>query len=90
MGIVRRNGSRGPRFEIKCSRFPTSEFAVESGNGFRNRRLLERGGTEVPRRGDVAMDQATSAVLDDHEYVEQADYGSGDDHEITSDDSLRV
>ena len=39
---------------------------------------------------DVVMNQATTAVLDDHEYVEQPKRGSDDDHEITGNDSLCV
>src|SRR5450759_3383712 len=41
-------------------------------------------------RGDVAMNQATTAVLDDNEYVEHAERGGHDDQEITGDDSLGV
>jgi hypothetical protein len=40
--------------------------------------------------GDVAMNQTTTAVLDDNEYVEQPKRGGHDDQEITGDDSLGV
>jgi hypothetical protein len=36
------------------------------------------------------MNQATTAVLDDHEYVEQPECGGHDDHEITGNDPLGV
>jgi len=37
--------------------------------------------------GDVAMNEATTAVLDDNEYVEAPKRGGHDDQEITGDDS---
>ena len=40
--------------------------------------------------GDVAMNQATTAVLDDNEYVEQSKRGGHDDQEITGNDPLGV
>ena len=44
----------------------------------------------VEMRGDVAVNQATSAVLDDDEYIEQPERGGHDDHKITGYDSLGV
>ena len=41
-------------------------------------------------RGDVAMDQAAAAVLDDHEYIQHAERRCDRDEEIAGDDSLRV
>lgn len=40
--------------------------------------------------GDVALNQATTAMLDDNEYVEQPKRGGHDDQEITGNDSLGV
>jgi len=41
-------------------------------------------------RGDVAMNQATTTVLDDGEYIEQPERGGHDDHRIKGNDSLGV
>src|ERR1022692_1305714 len=41
-------------------------------------------------RVDIAMNQATTAVLDHNEYVEHPERGGHDDQEITGDDSLGV
>lgn len=40
--------------------------------------------------GDIAVNQAATAVLDHDEDVEPAESGGDDDGEITSDDSLSV
>ena len=40
--------------------------------------------------GDVEVNQATTAVLDDHEYVEHPERGGYQTGEIAGDDSLDV
>jgi len=48
---------------------------------------LLQGPTGARMCGEVAMNEATTAVLDDNEYVEQPESCGHDDQEITGDDS---
>ena len=40
--------------------------------------------------GDVAEDQATAAMLDDHEHVQRAETGGNGEAKVTGKDSLSV
>lgn len=51
--------------------------------------LLQRPSGRRMRR-DVAMNQTTTAVLDNNEYLEQSERGGHDDQEVAGDDSLCV